>query len=105
MGETATVAATSGLSHRSGGPALRARQDSNLRVTALETVALPLSYGRIPGLRTGNRCAPSRIRTCDPPIKSRWLWTRLSYRGVKVACPHQDSNLGPFASEASALIR
>lgn len=47
MDETATVAATSGSAHRSMVGCLHARRDSNPRIAALETAALPLSYGRI----------------------------------------------------------
>lgn len=49
------------------------RRDSNPRVAALETAALPLSYGRIFQLTDWTPGASSRIRTCDPPSKSRWL--------------------------------
>ena len=44
---------------------LRARQDSNLRVTALETVALPLSYGRLPRERGGCRKGEGRLCAGD----------------------------------------
>lgn len=44
--------------------------------------------------------APSRIRTCDPPIKSRWLWTRLSYRG-EVPTPRVELGTLCFGSRRS----
>lgn len=63
MDETTTVAATSGTPPSS--EVLRARQESNLRVTALETVALPLSYGRLPRERGGCRKGEGRLCAGD----------------------------------------
>lgn len=52
---------------------MRGRQDSNLRVTGLESVALPLSYYPMSG--------SGRTRTCDLRVKSPQLY-QLSYGSV-----------------------
>lgn len=87
---------------------VHARRDSNPRRTALETVALPLSYGRMFRLTARMPCAPSRVRTDVSRVKAKSA-TNLHHRGqtkflVRIA-PTPRFELGTFPFGRGRSVR